>query len=107
MASIIGIDVLCKTAREQDILVSYRECSAYPTDAYNGSIRKRLIKIIAEYIDNCSFEISFKTHYFKDGSVLNSIIIKLYNEKGYNKKELRLKIKNYIDGHFKRKFNCS
>ena len=107
MASKIGVNVLCKTAKEQDILVSERECRAYYEDAYNGSIRKRIIEIIAEYIDNCNFEISSGTHYLKDGSVSNSILIKLYNEKGYNKKELREKIKKYIDAHFERKFNCA
>ncbi len=30
------------------------------------------------------------------------------NSKAYNeKKELKAKIKNYIDAHFKRKFNCA
>ena len=61
---------------------------------------------MSEFI-NCRVEISSGTHYLKDGSVSNSILITLHNEKGYQKKELKDKIKKYIDAHFKRRFNCA
>lgn len=106
MVSKIGVNILCRTAKEQDILVSERECRVYYEDAYNRSIRKRIESIVSEFID-CRIEISSGTHHLKDGSVSNSILITLFNEKGFQKKELKAKIKKYINAHFKRRFDCA
>jgi len=104
MKTIIGINVETKTAREQELLVSYRECRAYYEDAYNGSLKEHAKKIIAKYVD-CSWEIGMNTTFLKDGCVCNTIIFGFYNEKGFNKKELRVELDNYIQGKFKCLFN--
>jgi len=103
MKTDIGINILCKTAKEQDIVINSRESRAYYEDAYNGSIRKKLDEIISKYTD-ARTEFRGKTFYHKNGEVSNTILISIYNTKGFLKRELKAELKNYVDAHFKRKF---
>ena len=104
MQTKIGINILTKTAIEQDILVDQRESRAYYEDAYNGSIRPHAKKIIDKYTD-CNWDINSNTVYLKNGEVSNTIIFVFYNKKGIEKKVLREELTKYINNKFKRLFN--
>ena len=106
MSSKIGINIICYTAREQNILVTSRECKSYYSDAYNGSIRNRIVALVSEFVD-CNIEISAQTSYLKDGYVANAIIIELFNENGYDKAGLKSKLRKYISGYFTKQFKSN
>tara|TARA_R110000744_G_scaffold167089_1_gene284438 strand:- start:235 stop:549 length:315 start_codon:yes stop_codon:yes gene_type:complete len=100
----IGINILTKTAREQELLTQKRESRAYYEDAYNGSLRPYAEKIIVKLTDEL-FDIIAETTILENGNVMNVIIFEFYNLKPIKKDALRKELKKYIDGHFKRLFN--
>ena len=104
MRTKIGINIITKTAREQELLVRERESRAYYEDAYNGSLNAHAKKIINKYT-NCYWDINSDTVYLKNGEVSNTIIFVFYNEKGIEKKALRAELTKYIEGKFKRLFS--
>ena len=106
MSTKIGINVIAKTARQQNQLVELRDSRAYYEDAYNGSIRPHAKKII-EKITDVGFDIESETSYLKNGEVMNAIIFVFYNESGIDKKTIRKELKKYIDAKFTRLFNCT
>lgn len=99
----IGINILTKTAKEQELLVQERESRAYYEDAYNGSIRPHAEKIISKLTEEL-FDIRAETTMLDNGNVLNVIIFEFYNLKPINKTALRQELKKYIEGRFKRLF---
>ena len=106
MKTKIGINIITKTAREQELLVRERESRAYYEDAYNGSLNAHSKKIIEKYTD-CNWEINCDTTFLKNNEVSNTIIFGFYNESGIDKKALRAELTKYIEGKFNRLFNVA
>ncbi len=99
MKTTIGINVITKTAKEQDQLL-WNHCK----DNYN-SIIPDAREIIAKYTD-CVWDINSDTVYLKKGEVSNIILFVFWNRKWIEKRALRAELKKYIDAKFKHVFNA-
>jgi hypothetical protein len=103
METKIGINIICNTAREQDLFIGVKESRQYYENEFEHSILMAVTTIIKKYID-CMFEVRTNTNYQKDGSCLNAIEFTFYNKTGFNKTELRKELNEYISNHFKKLF---
>jgi hypothetical protein len=105
MVTKIGFNIETKTAREHDLFLQDREARTYYTDAFEYSIRKKLAEIVSKFDDKFTFEIKSETTYLKSGNCLNSIVLLIRNDKGFDKKTMKDEISKYLSNHFKSRFN--
>lgn len=103
MKTKIGVNILTKTAVEQDKLICLRENRQYYQEPYEFSLRAEFEKIIEKHTEE-DFDIIVKTNYITFGNVLNSIIFEFYNLKPIPKKQIRKDLRNFIENYFKKLF---
>ena len=105
MQSKLGFNIETKSAKEQDLFISDKNAANYYEEDFEHSLKKRIKEIIDEIIPDVDFDISSSCSYLKNGNCLNSIIITVHNQTGFDKKLLREKLQKYINNHFKYRFS--
>ena len=96
METTIGVNILCKTAKEQFLFLEAKNGQEYYKDYFS---RIGFKEIIDKYYF-LYYGINCKHHFNSDGTVLNAIIIEIHNEKGFNKNALKSELKLYIENYF-------
>jgi hypothetical protein len=94
---IIGINITTKTAKQQELLVRKREARAYWQGAYHSVLYDGVTQMVEDNAGSRFFDIKSEESFNKDGSVTNAIIFTFHGLVNVSKKELRTKIKEFVE----------